>query len=59
MDKLLAKDWDFDEFAKRYTFLDPKFVLKNPVDVSDLFERYRLPYNKIDFFGQVLEAHLQ
>ena len=49
MDKLLAKDWDFDEFAKRYTFLDPKSVLKNPVDVSDLFERYRLPYNKIDF----------
>ncbi len=49
MDKLLAKDWDFDEFVKRYTFLDPKLVLNDPVDVSDLFEKYRLPNNKIDF----------
>ena len=49
MDKLLAKDWDFDEFAARYTFLDPKLVLSNPVDTSDLFEKYRLPDNKIDF----------
>lgn len=49
MDKLLAEDWDFDKFAKRYTFLDPKFVLEDPEDVSDLFEKYRLPNNKIDF----------
>ncbi len=49
MDKLLAKDWGFDEFVKRYTFLDPKLVLANPIDVGDLFEQYRLPNNKIDF----------
>lgn len=49
MDKLLAKDWELDEFAKRYTFLDPKLVLNNPVDVTDLFEKYRKPNNKIDF----------
>ena len=49
MDKLLAEDWDFDKFVKRYTFLDPKLVLNDPVDVSDLFEKYRLPNNKIDF----------
>ena len=41
MDKLLAKDWDFDDFVKRYTFTDPADVLENPVDVSYLFERYR------------------
>ena len=49
MDKLLAKDWDFDEFVARYTFLDPKLVLNDPTDVSELFEKYRLPNNKIDF----------
>lgn len=41
MDQLLSKDWSFDEFVERYTFLDPKLVLTNPVDVSMLFERYR------------------
>ena len=49
MDKLLAKDWAFNDFVDRYTFLKPELVLKNPVDVSELFERYRLPNNKIDF----------
>ena len=49
MDKLLAKDWDFDEFVSRYTFLDPNLVLTDPIDVSELFEQYRLPNNKINF----------
>lgn len=48
MDKLLAKDWQFDEFVKRYTFLDPKLVLTHPVDMSALFEQYRQG-DKIDF----------
>ena len=49
MDGLLAKDWTFDEFVKRYTFLDPALVLKEPVSMNYLFERYRLPNNMIDF----------
>ena len=48
MDKLLAKDWQFDEFVKRYTFLDPQLVLTHPIDMSALFERYRQG-DKIDF----------
>ncbi|MBQ9821849.1 MAG: asparagine synthase [Muribaculaceae bacterium] len=48
MDKLLAKDWQFDEFVKRYTFLDPQLVLTNPVDMCELFEKYRKG-DKIDF----------
>ncbi|MBR5685844.1 MAG: asparagine synthase [Muribaculaceae bacterium] len=48
MDKLLAKDWQFDEFVKRYTFLEPELVLKNPVNMNTLFERYRQGY-QIDF----------
>jgi asparagine synthetase B (glutamine-hydrolysing) len=49
MDKLLAKDWQFDEFVKRYTFLDPQLVLTHPIDMSELFEKYRQDGDKIDF----------
>lgn len=50
MDKLLAKDWTIDEFAKRYTFCDPEKVLTEPVDMSYLYERYRIDgTDKIDF----------
>ncbi|MCM1368570.1 MAG: asparagine synthase C-terminal domain-containing protein [Roseburia sp.] len=49
MDQLLSKDWTFDEFMKRYIFTDPQAILTEPADVSYLFERYRLPDNKIDF----------
>lgn len=48
MDKLLSRDWTFDDFARRYMFTDPAKVLAEPVDVSYLFERYRRG-DKIDF----------
>lgn len=41
MDQLLSKDWSFDDFVKRYTFLDPGLVLTNPVNTKNLFEKYR------------------
>ena len=49
MDRMLSKDWKFEEWVDFYTFLDPKIALKNPVDMSYLFERYRLPENNIDY----------
>ena len=49
MDKLIAPEWTFDAFVKRYTFLDPKLVLTNPVDQSELFERYRTGKTTIDY----------
>lgn len=48
MDQLLSKDWTLDAFQQRYTFLDPALVLKEPVDMSYLYERYRQG-DKIDF----------
>lgn len=48
MDQLLSKDWDYDAFVKRYTFTEPKDVLKNPVSMDYLFEKYR-KNQKIDF----------
>ena len=41
MDKLLAKDWTMEEFEKRYTFLDPTLVLKEPVSMHYLFDILR------------------
>lgn len=41
MNKLLEKDWVFDDFVKRYTFTDPKKVLKNPVSMRHVFERFK------------------
>lgn len=49
MDGLLSKDWDFEEFKKRVIYVEPSEVLINPVSMNYLFEKYRLPNNKIDF----------
>lgn len=48
MDQLLSKDWLFDEFVERYTFLKPELVLEKPVDMIGLYEKYR-EGDKIDF----------
>lgn len=41
MDKLLAKEWLFDEFAARYTFVEPASALRDPVSMRGEFEKYR------------------
>ena len=51
MDGLLSKDWTFDEFMNRYIFTKPEVVLKNPVSMQYLFERYRQDDNMIDFLS--------
>ncbi len=48
MDQLLSKDWTLDEFQRRYIFTQPADVLKDPQDMSYLFEKYRNG-DKIDF----------
>lgn len=49
MDKLISPEWTFDGFVKRYTFLEPTLVLKNPVPQDELFEKYRIDAEHIDF----------
>lgn len=51
MDKLLAKEWTLEEFKNRYMFTNPFDVLKEPVSMDYLFERYRLPSDRIDFLS--------
>lgn len=48
MDQLLSRDWTFDAFMDRYVFTRPEEVLREPADMSYLFERYRQG-DKIDF----------
>lgn len=54
MDGLHAKDWSFDEFVDRYTYLDPKLILNNPVDMTSAFDKYRRG-NAIDFISLMHE----
>lgn len=49
MDGLYAKDWTFEEFVRRYVYVDPAGVLVNPVPMDYLFERYRTGEHGIDF----------
>ena len=49
MDKLIGKDWDFDEFYKRYNFIEPSEALKTSISVKYVYEKYRLDNDKIDY----------
>lgn len=50
MDKLISREWIFDDFVKRYTFLAPELVLAEPdMTVYDLYENYRIGDNGIDY----------
>lgn len=51
MNRIISKDWTYDEFYEKYTFVDPKKVLKDPVDIHFMYDKYKLPDNKIDFIG--------
>lgn len=49
MDQLLSRDWTFEEFVKRYTYLQPQVILREPADISYLYERYRKGESDIDW----------
>ena len=49
MDGLYAKDWTYDEFVRRYNYIEPEEVLVNPVSMDYLYERYRTGPDSIDF----------
>ena len=56
MDRMLSKDWNFDEWVDFYTFCNPADVLNEPESMNYLFERYRLPDNKIDYLRFIEEV---
>lgn len=48
MDKLLSKDWLYEEFIQRYIYINPQDVLVKPTNVFSVFEDYKLG-EAIDF----------
>jgi len=56
LDKLLAHDWSFDGFIERYSFLDPKSVVRKPKSMRALFEPYRRGEG-IDVLGFLKTVH--
>lgn len=50
LDRMISREWDFDEFVHWYLFTDPADVLCEPVDIRSVFEPYRHG-NKIDYIG--------
>lgn len=49
MDGLLSKDWSYSGYVDRVTYVNPAVVLKNPVSMDPIFERYRIGPNSIDY----------
>lgn len=41
MDRLLSRDWTFDEFVHRYTFVEPESAAAEPVSMSATWEPWR------------------
>jgi len=56
LDKLLSRDWTFDDFVKRYTFVDPRTVLATPADIRRIYEPYRNG-TAIDYVAFLKEVH--
>ena len=50
MDQLISREWKYEDFVQRYTFLQPDLVLNEPApEVFQLYESYRLPEQRIDY----------
>jgi asparagine synthetase B (glutamine-hydrolysing) len=56
LDRLLSRDWDFESFVERYTFLDPQLALRRPRSMTGVFEPYRAE-SGIDVVGFLKEVH--
>ena len=49
MDKLLSRDWNYEDWKNRFIYLNPSEVLKESGDWEYLFERYRTGENEVDW----------
>lgn len=57
MNKLLSKDWKFDDFVKRYNFINPHEVLVEAKSILDVYEEYRRENNEIDYVSFLKYTH--
>lgn len=56
MDQLLSKDWSYQDWVSRYTYVEPSMVLKDPVSMDYLYEKYKIDPNGVDFVRFVNEV---
>lgn len=56
MDRILSKDWSFEEFYNRFNYINPENVLKEAQSVRDVYEPYRLGENGIDFLKMLRDV---
>ena len=55
-DKLLSKDWSFNEFIKRYSFINPERVVNEPISMREIFKPYQQG-NGINIIKFLKEVH--
>ena len=55
LDQLLSRNWKLDEFIRRYTFVAPEAVLREPVSVRETFAAYDAAqgFDTVAFLKQV------
>ncbi|HML34228.1 asparagine synthase C-terminal domain-containing protein [Sporomusa sphaeroides] len=56
MDKLLSRDWTFNEFMQRYTFVLPETVLKHPVSMKQIYSPFKTG-EAIDYISFLKTVH--
>ena len=57
MDKMLSRDWKFEEWIDRFTFVKPESVLVNPKDMRIVYENYRENGDNVDFIKFIKEVY--
>lgn len=58
LDKLLSRDWTYEKFIRRYSFVDPERVLRDPVSTQEVWARFRRG-SLFDTQGFIKEVHGQ
>ncbi len=56
MDQLLSKDWSYEGFVNRYSYMNPEDVLVEAQSMHEVFEPYRVDENGIDFIRFLSEV---
>lgn len=56
LDKLLSRDWTFDDFVRRYSFVMPGQALREPADINRIYEPFRRG-EQIDYLGFLGHVH--
>ena len=57
MSLLLSKDWDYDGWVHRFSFLEPEKVLKNAANVDKVYSQYRIGEHGIDYVKFISEIY--